>query len=228
MRARDIMVAPVVTVDPAASVQDVANLLVAKRISAVPVTDAHGHVVGIVSEGDLIHRKEAGTERRRSAWLHLLISDKRLASEFIKSHACRVEDIMTRSVATASPETPLHEVASLMEDRHIKRVPIVDDDHRLVGIISRSNLVQAMAVMRPELDVPISDMSLREQLFRDIGKQDWADTALINITVKEGVVDLWGFARSDIERKAIRIAAKSTPGVVAVNDHLKTGEMHAG
>ena len=92
--------------------QEVAKLFLEKQISAVPVLDGKGKLVGIVSEGDLLHRVEAGTERHRSWWLRALIHDDTLAAEYIKSHSRKVSDVMTRDVITTSPQAPLHEVAA--------------------------------------------------------------------------------------------------------------------
>ena len=127
MKARDVMVSPVVTVKPSASMKEVAKLLLERRISAVPVVDDQGKVVGIVSEGDLIHRAEADTERQRSWWLLGMTGEETLAAEYVKAHARKVADVMTSPVKTATPATPLHEVATLMEGNAIKRVPIVKD-----------------------------------------------------------------------------------------------------
>ena len=123
MLVRDVMVAPVITVDPSATVQEVAKLFLEKQISAVPVLDGNGKLVGIVSEGDLLHRVEAGTERHRSWWLRALVDSDTLAEEYVKSHGRKVSDVMTRDVITASPQAPLHEVAALMEKNGIKDCP---------------------------------------------------------------------------------------------------------
>ena len=128
---------------------------------------------------------------------------------------------MTRKVITASPQTPLHEVATLMEKNAIKRVPILENG-QLVGIISRANLIQAVATARKLLDIPLSDTTIREKILSDLKKQPWAHTTMLNVTVNAGVVDLWGIAESAAERKAIKVAAESTPGVCAVNDNLIT------
>ena len=153
MKARDVMVSPVITLKPSASVREAAELLLKYRISGVPVVNDDYRVVGIVSEGDLLHRAEAGTERRRSWWLLAFAQNETLAQDYIKAHTRRVEDVMTRDVIVARPYTPVHEVAMLLEKNCIKRVPVVEDD-RLVGIISRANLIQAVASARQKLDVP--------------------------------------------------------------------------
>jgi CBS domain-containing protein len=224
MKARDVMVSPVIIVKPSSSVQEVAKIFLERRISAVPVADDQGRLVGIISEGDLLHRAEAGTERRRSWWLSALAGDETLANEFVKAHARSVADLMTRGVISASPDAPLHEIAALLERNGIKRVPIVANG-QLVGIVTRANLVQAVASARKLLDVPISDVTIRQKLLAQLQQEPWAHTALLNVTVTDGVVNLWGLVASEAERKAMRVAAESLPGVRAVNDNLTARRM---
>jgi CBS domain-containing protein len=219
MLVRDVMVAPVITVTPSTTVKKVAELFLEKRISAAPVVESQQRLVGIVSEGDLLHRVEAGTERRHSWWLKGLIGDDTLAAEYVKSHGLKVSDVMTRRVVTATPETPLHEVAALLEKNAIKRVPILENG-QLVGIVSRANLIQAVATARKLLAIPLSDTTIREGILSHLRTQPWAHTAMLNVTVNGGVVDLWGVAESTAQRKAIKVAAESTLGVLAVNDNL--------
>ena len=219
IRARDVMTSPVITVKATTTVKEVARLFLERRISATPVLDDQGKLVGIVSEGDLVHRSEISTERRRPWWLVLMAGDEGLAAEYIRAHATRVDDLMSRNVITAAPDTPLHEIAEMLEKYGIKRLPIVHDG-QLVGIVSRANLVQAIATSGSKLDVPLSDATIREKLLTHLNKQSWAHTAVLNATVNGGVVDLWGFVESDTERKAIRVAAEATAGVRAVNDHM--------
>lgn len=219
MKARDVMVSPVVTVKSSASVQEVAKILLERRISAVPVVDDQGKIVGIVSEGDLMHRAEAGTERRHAWWLRGFIGDETLAAEYVKAHARNVADVMTRIVISASPDSPLHEIAALMERNAIKRVPIVKDGY-LVGVVSRANLIQAVASGPKGLDVPVSDAVIRDKIMAALKAEAWAHTGLMNITVNSGVVDIWGLTGSESERKAIRVVAETTPGVIVVNDNM--------
>jgi CBS domain-containing protein len=219
MKARDVMVSPVVTVNSSATVQQVAKTLLERRVSAVPVVDDDDKLVGIISEGDLLHRAEAGTERQRPWWLAMLTDSRALAADYVKAHARKVKDIMTTPVITATPDAPLHQIATLLESHSIKRVPIVEHG-QLVGIVSRANLIQAVASELKEVDIPRSDATVRERLLAHLKTQSWAHTTLVNITVSEGVVDLWGISNSDVERQALRVAAESLPGVRAVNDHM--------
>jgi CBS-domain-containing membrane protein len=220
MKARDVMVSPVITVEDTASVPDVAKIMVAKRISAVPVVDGAGKLVGIVTEADLMHRSEIGTERPRSWWVYFLSGDRAAAADYVKSHTMKISDIMTREVRTADPETALADIAELFEKHHIKRVPIVDKTGALVGIVSRANIIQAFASVRPKLEMALSDAAIRQRLLDELKKQPWTQIYKLNITVKNGSVDLWGIVDSEPERDAINAAAAGIPGVTVVNDHL--------
>jgi CBS domain-containing protein len=223
MKAADVMVSPVITVGPECSVQELAEILLEHRISAVPVVSKNGDLVGIVSEGDLIRRTEIDTERPRSRSLALLIGSQPLAAEFVKSHARRVADLMTRDVIVATPETPLRDIAALLEKNGIKRVPIVSNG-KVVGIVSRANLVQALATARKEIKAAAatSDRMIREELLARLRREPWARTSQLNVTVHDGTVELWGTVRSQAEKRAVRLAAELTPGVRTVNDSLIT------
>lgn len=220
MKARDVMVSPVITAGENTSVREVAKLLLAKRISAVPVVGATGKLVGIVSEADLLHRSEIGTQRPTSWWLSMISGERALADEYIMANARSVKDVMTTDVQTAKPDTPLYEIADMFEEKHVKRIPIVNDAGDLVGIVSRANIIQAVASARPKLEVSLPDAMVREKLLAELKKQSWSHVHKLNATVANGTVDLWGFAQSEKERQAIRVAAESIPGVAAVNDHL--------
>jgi CBS domain-containing protein len=211
------MTSPVITIKRTASVREAAKLFLERHISGVPVVDDLGKLVGMVTEGDLIRRSESGTEQQRPWWLVLMISDQRLAEDYVKSHASRVADVMTAKVITATPDTPLNEIAESLEKNGIKRVPIVHDG-QVVGIVSRANLVQVIATSGSKLDIPLSDLTIRDKVLKHLNSQRWAHTAHLNVTVNGGVIDLWGLAASEAERHAIRVAAENTPGVRAVND----------
>jgi len=220
MKARDVMVSPVITVNENDTVRDVARILLAKHISGVPVVDRAGKLVGIISEADLLHRTEAGTERPSSWWLSLISGDRAIASEYVQSHATKVRDVMISDVQTAHPDTPLYEIADVFEERHIKRVPIVSDGGELIGIVCRANIIQVIASARPKLEISVPDAMVRETLVAELKKHPWSHVHKLNVTVTNGVVDLWGIAQSETERQAIRVAAESIPGVTTVNDHM--------
>lgn len=225
MQASDIMVSPVITVTPGTTVKELAKLLVDRGLSAVPVVDDKGHLAGIVSEGDLLHRAEIGTYRQAtSGGLAPRIDRGAAAAGFIKAHATKVADVMTRKVVTAAPDTPLQEIAVKMETNGVKRIPILRNG-RLVGIVSRANLVQAIATSGVKLEIPNSDALIRERLMKKLKSESWAHTTLLNATGSDGVVTLWGPTSSPLERQAIQTAAESMPGAVAVKDHIGIGQL---
>jgi CBS domain-containing protein len=222
MKARDVMVSHVITVGPELDVKAVANTLVANRISAVPVVAIDGSVVGIISEGDLMRRAVSGAERKRSWWLETFSSAEQLMAEFVKEHGRKAKDVMTREVISVGPDTSLQEIANLLEKHGIKRVPVIENG-RLVGIVSRANLVQALATRGLAfVDVAEADEALRKVIVLNLRKLPWtAAMAMVDVIVDHGVVNLWGVVRNEEEKKAVRIAAEGTPGVQAVNDHLR-------
>jgi len=220
MRARDIMTSPVVTVGPETPVHEIATLLLEHRISGVPVVE-HARLIGFVSEGDLLHRQEIGTERKASgSWWLRLFGVAGSADDYIKSHASRARDVMTREVVSVEPDTGLAEIATLLEKRRIKRVPVLSEGN-LVGIVSRANLVQAIATARPTASpvTPPVDSAIRGRLLAELGHQPWWAGPNSQVIVMDGVVHYWGVARSDSEREAARVAAENVPGVKRVEDH---------
>ena len=220
MNAADVMVSKVITVRPDTSVREIAEILLANRISAVPVVDENDAPVGIVSEGDLIHRVETGTELHRSWWLEFLTGKNVLARDFVKSHARKAADVMTHPVITVKPDTPLGELASLLEKHQIKRVPVAKDG-KIVGIVSRANLVQALVSLGnvPAADAAVEDSALHDNLLARLRLQPWW-TDHVNIIVRNGTVELWGVVESEAERDAIRIAVEVTPGVHKIANNL--------
>ena len=222
MRAVEVMTTKVITVGENASVAEVARLLAERGISAVPVVDKDHKVIGMVSEGDLLHRTETGTEKCRSWWLEMMASTNQLAGDYIKSHSANVKDVMTRDVISVSDTTPLADIAILLEANRIKRVPVVRDG-KLVGIVSRANLVRALAmtVNEPPSSVELDDRTIRDRLLAELKPQKWAEVSPANVTVKDGVVHLWSSYLSEREKRALVVAAENTPGVRRVEDHMR-------
>jgi len=217
MQARDVMVCGVISVGPDIPVQIAANAMVSNCVSALPVIDICAKLVGIISEGDLIRRVEIGTERHPSGAGETPMPSDSLAKEFVRSRAKRVSDVMTREVITAQPETSLREIANMMERHSIKRVPIVENE-RVVGIVSRANLLQVLARVN-DTDWVESDRVLHQRFVDSIKDQPWAGRPF-NIIVNDRCADLWGFVYSADEKTAVRVAAEATPGIESVADHL--------
>jgi CBS-domain-containing membrane protein len=221
MKAADVMATNVITVRLDTPVAKIAEVLLANRISAVPVVNAKDVLVGIVSEGDLIHRVEAGTERHRSWWLELLTGKEVLAHEFVKSHARKAADVMTHKVVSVQPDAPLGDIASLLEKHRIKRVPVMVNG-KIVGIVSRANLVQALVSLdhAKKSDASVDDLTLHSNIIEQLRSKSWADPTTISVIVNDGAVELWGIVDSETEKDAIRVAVEVTPGVRQVLNKL--------
>ena len=219
MKAADVMVRDVITVRPEASVRDAALLMLQHGISGLPVVDENHGLLGLISEGDLLRRAETGTEKHRSWWLELLTPQERLADEFSRAHAVRVADVMTRQVVSADENASLANIATLMERHGIKRVPIMRDG-RLVGIVSRANLVKALVTAPVQASEATDDAQLREKVIEHIRAVPGGVPWLLSVDVAAGVAQLQGPVHSDEQRRAIRIAAEATPGIKQVEDKL--------
>ena len=220
MRAIDVMTKAVITVRPGATVQEAARVFSENHISGAPVVDDEGRVLGMITEGDLLHRVETGTQgRRRSWWLEFFASTRSLAATYIKENARLVKDVMTNPVISVKETTPIREIADLLERHRIKRVPVLYDGE-LLGIVSRANLVKALASVTEDFSVALSnsDQALREAVLSELGGHRWAVPAE-NVIVNEGIVHLWGVVTSVEQARAMCIAAEQVPGVKRVEDH---------
>ena len=147
MKARDIMTRDVATVRPETSVRDIAALMMEKHISGVPVVDDDGTIVGIVSEGDLLHRTEVGTERKHKWWFRVFADSDAAAREYAKAHGRAAHDVMSRYVISVRDDAEVRDVADILDKQRIKRVPVVRDG-RLVRTISRRDLVRELSRCR--------------------------------------------------------------------------------
>jgi CBS domain-containing protein len=219
MIAKDIMTVDVISVVPSMPIAEIAKRMIKEGVSALPVMDGR-RLVGIVSEGDLLRRTETKTERKRSSWLQMLVSNSTLASEYVKSHGRTAADVMTRDVITVNETASLMDIANLLETKRIKRVPILRGD-RVVGIVSRANLVRAVAAQPHQTgDTDAKDQQIREALLSELRKQSWAAGTSSSVVVNRGVVHLWGVVLSEAEKNATRVAAENITGVRKVIDHM--------
>ena len=218
MLAKDVMTTAILTVTPDTDVGDIARTLLEAHISAIPVIAADGTLVGIVSEGDLMHRAEAETRRRPSWWLRLLATPEEPTERYLKEFGRRARDVMTRNVITVEPDTPLTEIAAILEKFHIKRVPVLEGG-RLVGIVSRANLLRGVATWHKPSGVRVEDTALRALLLEALNEAE-LPMHLINVTVTAGVVEIWGVVDSELQVEAARAAAEATAGVVRLENHL--------
>ncbi len=225
MNVADIMTRQVISVTPQTTIAEAARLLLDHRISGLPVVDPDGAVVGIITEGDLLHRVETGTQRRHSHWLEFLIAPGRLAREYIDANARNVGELMSEDVVSVTPRDSLPEVIRLMEHHHVKRLPVIEAG-RLVGIVSRANLVRALLHNlaeppgNPAGDAVAGDAEIRDRILAEIAKQPWGPRASVDVRVKDGAVELYGTITDERERTALRVLAENHRGVKAVRDNL--------
>ena len=228
MRVRDVMTTRVVSVEPKTSVGEAAGLMLAHRISGLPVVSADGTLVGIVSEGDFLRRSELGTGRKRPRWLAFLMSSGRMADEYVHLHGRTVDEVMSTDVATTSQDAPLDEVVDLMGRRRIKRVPVTEDG-KIVGIVARSDLLRALARALPANQAEAADDErILAALSAELDRQEWSGNGLIRARVTDGAVELLGTIFDERQRLAARVAAENIPGVKSVSDQLVWIEPRTG
>ena len=217
LTAADVMTGDVVSVGPDKPVRDIAELLYTRRISGVPVVDANGGVIGIVSEGDLIGHAAIVGEQHRSWWLSLFEDESVPARDYVKAHGRTARDVMTTNVVSVEETATLAEIAETLHRHRIKRVPVVRGG-KLVGIVTRGNLLRGLTTPETEPPGRVDDQTIHDQLMRELEDQPWAH--VLDIIVENGVVHLHGTFQTDDERGAFRIAAENVPGVKRVEDHL--------
>lgn len=217
MRAHQVMNRQVVTVTPGTSIVDAANIMLRQRISGLPVVDGEGRLVGVVSEGDFLRRVEIGAGEKRGHWLALLAGPE--AADAGRAQGRTVGEIMTATPLTIAEDTPLADVARTMETHGIKRLPVLRGD-RLVGIVTRSDLLLAVARLARDTPAPTTgDERIRERVVRAMQANEWLPFGLETI-VRDGIVHLSGIISDERCRQAALAAAEAVDGVRAVRDHL--------
>lgn len=220
MNAQEAMTRDVITVGPEATVGEIAGLLVRHRISAVPVVSNDGGVVGIVSQTDLGHRSETGTEKKRKWWLDFFADADARAREYIKSHGLKAQDVMTRFIVSVSKTASLSEVAEVLDTHRIRQVPVMEGG-KLMGMISRADLVRKLAEVRVAAPARRPENgALQKAIWDQIKAQPWLKSAYMNLAVKDGVVELWGAVDSDEQRRALRVLVEGVSGVQKVENNV--------
>lgn len=226
MQVRDVMTRNVISVAASDTILKAARTMLQNGISGLPVIDAEGNLVGMVTEGDFLRRSEIGTERRRPKWLEFLVGPGRLAGEYVHTSGRKVEEVMTTDPITVAEDDSLDEVVELMERRRIKRVPVLRDG-KIVGIVSRANLLHALVSLAREAEKPTGgDSAIRERILAAFLKQPWAPQ--VNVVVNNGVAELWGTIMDERERTACVVTAENVTGVRQVRDHLVWVEPMSG
>ncbi|NGM20962.1 CBS domain-containing protein [Roseomonas stagni] len=222
MRAKDLMTTTVVTVAPEARLADVAHLLADRGISAVPVLGPGGEVQGIVTEADLVRQLASEPAGRPRGWFRALLTQRAAdtAKGFARLHGQRARDVMTTELVAVEEDTPSEQIAQLMEERGVKRVPVLRDG-KLVGVVSRADLLGLAFGTAAPPDVAVSDARLLRDVERAMREQPWADAYLVFPSVEDGVVTFHGWCRSPDVPRALRVLAESLPGVKDVQMDLR-------
>ncbi|MGY8666436.1 CBS domain-containing protein [Bradyrhizobium sp. UFLA05-109] len=219
MRAHQIMTRSVISVTPDTTIVEAANIMLKRHVSGLPVVDENGKLVGVVSEGDFIRRSEIGTQRKRGRWLKFILGPGKSASDFVQEHGRKVSEVMTTSPVTITEDTALAEIVDIMEQNNIKRLPVVRGD-KVVGLVSRANLLQAVASLARQVPDPTADDDhIRSRIIDTMEKNDWCPFGL-NVIVRDGIVHLSGVITDESARRAAIVAAENIDGVKKVHDHL--------
>jgi CBS domain-containing protein len=214
MRAHQIMTRPVITVTPDTTIAEAANTMLQRHLSGLPVVDATGKLVGIISEGDFLRRSEIGTQRKRGRFLKFILGSGKEATDFVHENGRKIAEIMT-----PEPLTVGEEIVELMEKHHVKRLPVTRGD-KLVGIVSRANLLQAVASLARQIPNPTADDDhIRNRIIDTLEKKDWCPMGL-GVIVRDGIVHLSGVITEERSRQAAIVVAENVAGVVKVHDHL--------
>ena len=220
MKVGEIMTRGVGRVRPTTPVSDAIALMVQNNISGLPVVNDDARLIGIVTEGDFLRRAEIGTERQRPRWLEFLLSPGRLAGEYVATHGRTVGDVMTRDLVAVKEDTPIDELVRLMEHHRIKRLPVVDADRRVIGIVSRANVLRAvLSTFRPGTVVS-TDSEVKAKIIAAMEKLEWMPRASVSVDVVEGVVTFSGAVSDPRAAEALRVLAENTPGVEAVRSDI--------
>lgn len=207
MKVADLMTTDVMTAAPGDALKDVARALAGKGVSGLPVVDSTGHVLGVLSEADILAKEVDGT--LRTSALHRFLEGPPVDDRF---DAMTVGEAMTSPPITITANRPVTEAASMMLTEGINRLPVVDDAGRLVGLVTRADLVRAFAR---------DDAAIEAELIQVIREDLWLDPRSVEITVENGVVELSGELQSEDEARIVALFARRIPGVVEVSSTLR-------
>ncbi|MFH5926744.1 CBS domain-containing protein [Roseomonas xinghualingensis] len=214
--------APVV-VPPSMSVQALVQLLRERHVSGVFVVDAEGAPLGVVSEADLIRRLAPDGLEADLGWIpRLLVDQDRAARHYARLHGTRVQDVMTPTLVSVDEEAALEDAVRLMQERGVRRLAVMREG-RLAGVVSRADLLKAVAAHPAGPGGERDDSRIRQAITQEMRRYPWVDTGAVAVIVKDGVVQLEGYCRSEDARHALRVMAEQVEGVDRVEDRLEVG-----
>jgi CBS domain-containing protein len=220
MKASDVMTKRVISIEPQATIVQAIRLMLKNHLSGLPVLDRSGKLVGVITEGDFLHRREIGTERKHNAWFVAVFGPEQSTRDYVRAHGIKVGELMTRQPITVNEDTSLDRVVHLMERHHIKRLPVLRKN-KVVGIISRANLMRALAsIHRASPETSRNDQEIRRRIVADIEKENWAYGTDVMVLVRDGIVDLCGTINDSSQRAALKALVREKSGVRKLYDHL--------
>ncbi len=216
MKIREIMTKDVIAVAPKTEIREAARLMVDHGVSGLPVINDEGTLVGILTEGDLILRQKP---QQKVPWWDLSLGPgEGLAQEYQKAHGTTAGEVMTRAVVSIGPDLPIEAAAGLMDRHRIRRLPVIEDGH-LVGIVSRADLIKALAAAPARAEVASSDVRLEKEMKTRLAHEPWVSGG-VAVEAREGILSLWGFVETEAERAALETMARSIEGSRGVENHL--------
>ena len=227
MRVRDVMTYGAIGVADTATLAEAVETLLRARVSALLVFDASNQLAGILSEGDLLRRAEIGTVRERAPWLDFLLSGGKQAESYVRTHGRKVSEIMTASVVTIGEDEELSEAVDAMMNKNVKRLPVLRGD-KVVGVVSRSDLLKALLASLPKAAAPQSDDAIKTAIKAQLDKLGWAPRASVGVEVAKGVVTYTGSFTDERVRDGLKVIAQNTPGVREVRDRMSWIEPNSG
>jgi CBS-domain-containing membrane protein len=226
MLVADLMSHSVVAIGPDAPLAQAIRLMIDHHVSGLPVIDAEGRAVGMLTEGDLLRRVETGTEGPAPGWFASFFFLGREAEQYVQTHGRRVADVMTPEVICVEEDTPLAEVVALMQRKRIKRLPVLRGE-KVVGIVSRADLVRVVGESLGKSTTTAGDAEVRRQIMEGIARAPWAP-ASVSVAVEDGIVQLDGCVFDMRIRSAIGVLAENAQGVKRVENRIICVEPETG
>ena len=225
--ARDLLSQPALAIGRGTSLGQAIALMTRHKISGLPVVDAHGRPVGMLTEGDLLRRGETGTLGEKPGWLASFFRPGVLAADYVHTHGRRVEEIMTPEVFSVEEDAPLSEVVEMMRKHRVKRLPVVRDG-RLIGVVSRADLVARVGEALAAAPAGLEDAAIQQSILAAMEQEPWSPGRMVDVSVNDAVVQLGGCLFDIRAGDALQVLAENTPGVKRVENNLVCIEPQTG